>query len=290
MIHPMYIESQGDLVTATKPSLAPRKPPTRRAGDIAAFSKASRIRLIKLFARLKTKHQTRKVFLTLTFASIPTPEEAKAALKRFLERIRHHLPKVTGVWRMELQDRGSIHFHLILFGLPFIPQKRLQEVWTECTGEERSIAHITRIRTMKGVKSYVSKYLAKSDQAKPDASLDCPPYPQTQDEQNYGRWWGYHNKPLLPFDIRLRVVVPDDDLQGYWRAALKIMSKGKAGVWSASGFCFRKDAHELVEWIASHGGFYASEWENFINLGLWPGRADAFIPQADFSEPPISSL
>jgi len=97
-----------------------RRPSTKR-GEIARFTMSSRRRLIELTARLRVG-TIRTSFLTLTFAGMPSAEQAKAAFKRFRSRLDRRFAKWSAVWRMEYQERGAIHFHLICFNLPYIPQ------------------------------------------------------------------------------------------------------------------------------------------------------------------------
>jgi len=94
-------------------SAAPRKRGAKR-GKITSFSNASRRRLLHLFARLDTR-KAKAVFLTLTFAAIPTTKRAKTVFKRFTERLRRHFPKMAFIWRLERQERGAIHFHPTAF-------------------------------------------------------------------------------------------------------------------------------------------------------------------------------
>jgi len=110
--------AQGSLFDAKQQTAVPL--PQKGGGTrgrITAFSPASRRRLIRLFARLEMA-KIRTSFLTLTFHQSPSTIEAKAALKRFLMRLRRKYADVAGVWRMELQERGAIHFHLLIIHAP----------------------------------------------------------------------------------------------------------------------------------------------------------------------------
>jgi len=143
-------------------SASPQKRGAKR-GKIMSFSNASRRRLLHLFARLDTRKAT-AVFLTLTFAEIPTTKRAKLVFKRFTERLRRHFPKMAFIWRLERQERGAIHFHLIMFNFPFVPQKTIQAWWEKCTEEPMSICHIEFIEGKRKVFNYISKYCAKQSE------------------------------------------------------------------------------------------------------------------------------
>jgi len=138
---------------------APRKVGAKR-GKITSFSNASRRRLLHLFARLDTR-KAKAVFLTLTFTEIPTTLHAKKVFKRFTERLRRHFPRMSFIWRLERQQRGSIHFHLIMFNFPFVPQATIQKWWESCTEEPMSICYIQFIEGKRKVFNYISKYCAK---------------------------------------------------------------------------------------------------------------------------------
>lgn len=186
-------------------------------GKIVGFSPASRRRLLHLFARLDTR-SVRCVFLTLTFQQMVLASEGKVAFRRFRERLRRRFPKTAFVWRMERQERGDIHFHLVLFNFPYVPQKTLQAWWMACTRETLSIVHVKLLRGRRRVFYYVSKYCAKSS-GESTTSLDNNAYlhdKRTPEEiallnecldieaamppdQGDGRIWGVFQSWALPW-------------------------------------------------------------------------------------------
>lgn len=197
---------QGGLVQIKVPSTkvfyrigAPR-------GRVNKFSRASRLRLLRLFSTLGVDHAPRAgaSFLTLTYPSeFPSPAVAKNHLRAFLERIRRHFPAASAVWRLEFQRRGAPHFHLVVFGLPFIPKRAIQRVWGSIIGYAKVFTRIELIRDRRKLMGYASKYLAKSDGGfNIDAYLhgDKFIHPQTGEiTGSVGRWWGVHNRPGLPY-------------------------------------------------------------------------------------------
>jgi hypothetical protein len=209
-------------------------------GAVVGFSKASRRRLLHLMNRMDTRG-IRTSFLTLTFASAKTTAKAaKAALKRFTERVKYKYgASVSWIWRLEFQERGAPHFHLITFGLPFIKQAQLQTIWTQCTKEELSIVHIQRVKNSKHLISYVAKYIAKlADKPAPteadkptsqqSAYLDIGTYQQNDPEANrQGRLWGFYNEEGLPYAIQRKAIV-SGQIIGYLSWFADAVSKGKA--------------------------------------------------------------
>jgi len=164
-------------------------------------------------ARLDSQ-RTRTVFVTLTFHGKPSAIEAKRALKAFLMRVRRKFPGASGIWRLEPQERGSWHFHLLFFNLPYWSQRQIQYAWECCTREDQSIVHVKLLRGGKRqAMYYVAKYLAKVEKSLSSASLDNAVYQHDQEGDTLddpGRFWGYINKKDLPF-ASLRVIRFDDD-------------------------------------------------------------------------------
>lgn len=224
----IVIEKQGSLLSMRDLSLDVLQPskPTKR-GKVTDFSNASRRRLLELTARLNVD-DVRCVFLTLTFSGFPHPDLAKSAFRRFLKRVHRKFPQCSGLWRVEMQQRGSPHFHLILFDFPFWNQADIQTAWTACTKEEKSFVWVTLMKNKRHVMTYVSKYVAK----KP--SLDKASYLTATDTQGIdhvekwlGRHWGVFNAELLPFAKREIAVIRDPEIMAYFRWTSQAMAHSK---------------------------------------------------------------
>jgi len=112
-------------------------PPIREEGDITRFSAASRRRLMALFNRCRRDADC--IFLTLTYhRRDPPAEEAKEhlnALRSALSR-RWSDVRASVVWRMEFQERGQIHFHLLVYGLRYDAKEALKRIWHRISGEK----------------------------------------------------------------------------------------------------------------------------------------------------------
>jgi len=171
-------------------------------GKISDFSAQSRGRLFDLFARLNLRQPV--TFITLTYLSEDnTCETAKAHLRAFIKRLYRRFPghRMSYVWRMEFQTRGAIHFHVLGFGLPFIPKEWVQAAWGEIICEIRPFTRVELIYSKKKITNYVSKYIAKVN---PSGISGFNPLTylaayQAKHGSEIGRCWGIIGKSALPF-------------------------------------------------------------------------------------------
>lgn len=159
-------------------------------GKIQGFSRRSRSRLMFRLAELRRDKMP--VFGTLTFKdNVQDSTFAKRCLRAYVKRLRRRFPRFACVWRMEYQDRGAIHFHLLAWGIS-LPSDRglgkvfyryLQGLWNQVVGQESEAStRFEKIRSYRGVLSYAGKYLAKDDD-------------QVRED---GRVWGTENSSGLP--------------------------------------------------------------------------------------------
>ena len=168
-------------------------PPIREKNDIQSFSKNSRSRLIKLFAQTSFRAYSKMYFITLTYHD-DFPQEFKAfkiQLDRFLKMLRRLDANLAWIWRLEFQERGAPHYHLILFWhknssklSESTLRKWISEAWLKhkscrCEDCQRYSVKLNEMDTFKKGFNYVCKYSAKIDlNSKPVSS---------------GRIWGYSN-------------------------------------------------------------------------------------------------
>jgi hypothetical protein len=243
-------------------------------GMITEFSHKSRLRLITLLNRLEFEGQDQlPKFMTLTMGDIVHPRVAKKYLRVFLERIRRWAPGASAVWRLEFQARGAPHFHLIWFGLPFLPFPRLQEMWGQVIGQDLPICRIEAIKTRNGVIYYASKYLAKVDSGHGPASggpsgdgdvdstlFNYVPYLHADGEapgddgRSVGRFWGVFNRSRLPLASEYKA----EQVFGDW---FRTLTKLAASKWdgidadSENGFTlFIEDSEHwlgIIEYLLS---------------------------------------
>lgn len=173
------IESQGSLLKM-KPIAgftSVRVPQSHQRGNVTYFSRKSRKRMLETIARLDRRKVSwgrfKPKFITLTYEENMTDhQKAKRDLKVFVERMQERFPKFACVWRKEQQERGAIHFHLMVFGTPFLlihtneSGMGWQQHWNEVCGnspDNRNSFDIELIDSMNGVAYYVAKYMAKED-------------------------------------------------------------------------------------------------------------------------------
>ena len=146
---------------------------------------------------------------------------------------------------MEFQFRGAPHFHLVVFGLPFLDKLELQQWWGKIIGADRPFTRIEIIRDRRKLLAYVSKYVAKVGGGF-GGGFNLSAYlhdgefvhPQTGEKcGSVGRWWGVMNEGSLPFALLTEIVIEGGDFKGYYN-----FRRGARHVWkqvsrrSAQGF------------------------------------------------------
>lgn len=105
-------------------------------------------------------------FLTLTFKeNIRNLQEAVAELKKFVRRFNAAfddvlLEPLKYLCVPEFQERGAVHYHMILFNLPFLGKEefsRIRELWPD----RFELKGIAKTNDTQKVIGYVSKYVSK---------------------------------------------------------------------------------------------------------------------------------
>lgn len=96
-------------------------------------------------------------FLTLTFAEHVTDiRGANYEFKKFRQRLEYkHKIKLKYVAVVEFQKSGRIHYHVIIFNLPYTDANELAEVWAN------GFIKINAIDNIDNVGAYVVKYMTK---------------------------------------------------------------------------------------------------------------------------------
>lgn len=181
--------------SAPKPGSPPRR-------EVRGLSEKSRRRLIKKLAALdKTSQKHKPVFITLTYPDVwpEAPAEWHAHLKNFCQRVRYKFPHACIIWRLEYQERGAPHFHLILLGPRFLDYSWVAEKWNAVVakGNEQHLAAGTETRAARNwgeTQNYLAKYVAKQ-------------LPHEHTEAT-GRQWGIYGRDNLPIYLET-YMVPD---------------------------------------------------------------------------------
>lgn len=199
-----HVEAQGNLVAIKGSFSSVGKYGGGKRGLVNEFTPASRRRMLRKMARIAPK---RVVFVTLTYpARFPDARKAKEHLRAFFERVRRRFAHASGIWRLELQERGAPHFHILFCEMPYVPFSEIRRWWTEIIREfvdgHLPRVKIEQIKSRRGAFYYVSKYCAKLDGAGEiplslSSTHNCTP----------GRWWGVFNRNHLPMAERLYAIV-----------------------------------------------------------------------------------
>jgi len=167
----------GVRVAACDPKGPPRAAVNEGRGEITGFSRKSRRRLIERMIRLQSDRLSKPLFLTLTYhhAHEADDHEPQENLNAFLQACRRRWPSMEYIWRIEPQERGAPHFHVILWlrrqnGDFDTRQARswITETWHRLA-DPTSIDHLRHGVEVREVDShrqasyYVSKYCAKEE-------------------------------------------------------------------------------------------------------------------------------
>jgi len=286
----IILECQGQVMEMTDLTYKGKRPPvTHRRGVVRGFSAGSRRRMINFVSRFDLTGQ-RCVFMTLTFNGIPSAKDAKRALKMFSMRLRRAHAGMSGIWRVEMQERGSPHFHLILFNMPYVPQADLRASWMECTGEEKSGLRLTLMRNPEMVMRYVSKYVAKVDPKR--STLFSKASYQHKGENNgtgaefEGRAWGWIGFDFLPLAALTFAQVLDADTVHlfHWSVWAKAGRRWKNAGMRATGYsdaaksyaqtvCASQSGVLLLE-VARFRGTLAVRKDLYSKLRQWVDSRD----------------
>lgn len=158
--------------------------------DISEFSKKSRRALMKSINQ--TSRKKNLIVITLTYPEVMTDgNQAKRNLHAFLEWMRRNYPNVAGFWKIELQTRGSIHFHFLCFA-NWIPWCHVAAAWdriigNECTVQLSASTEVRGARIRERARRYLFAYLGKHEGKEELRAIN-----------HIGRFWGAFNRDKLP--------------------------------------------------------------------------------------------
>ena len=128
-----FYEGKGVQLIARKDTV-----PTKRTdiggkrGKIQGWSKASRRRLRYVLLTSSGPEGTKPYGLTYTIPGVPalSPEESKTVWKNFCREVDRR--GLVMIWRLEVQERGALHWHAVLWALddiPMNPRSRKDKMW-----------------------------------------------------------------------------------------------------------------------------------------------------------------
>lgn len=112
------------------------------------------------------KYDVESKFVTLTFSEhITAFETANYEFKKFRQRLEYELGfKLKYAVVPEFTKIGRIHFHVVMFNIPFIRNSKLQKIWAN------GFVKINRIESVDNVGAYICKYMTKDNV---DERLQC---------------------------------------------------------------------------------------------------------------------
>jgi hypothetical protein len=102
-------------------------------------------------------------FLTLTFKdNVHDIEQANYEFEKFIKRLNYHCfgtkkanLKYTCV--VEFQKRGAIHYHVIIYNMPYVKANNIENLWGN------GFIKINKIDDIDNVGAYVSEYLGQAE-------------------------------------------------------------------------------------------------------------------------------
>lgn len=234
-IRPQVIyKAGGSLLKTTKNRILTQKGGGKR-GNVSGFSRGSRRRLMNVIAGVRRDAELPD-FVTLTYPSeFPTVEKSKRDLKIFLQRLSRKFPAAGYIWKLEPQERGAPHFHMLVWGCKTKELFRwVSDNWYEIAGQGDKNAYlfligalhdskpcVSKVRSWRGVWSYASKYLGKTFEV------------AEWGNQWVGRYWGIGKKDNIPFgqEIILEAGLRDiEQLMRYQRRYAHLKGRDKNSV------------------------------------------------------------
>jgi len=107
------------------------------------------------------KWNEREKFFTLTFKeNVTDHEKANAEFRSFIKRLNYKIFKkhsgLKYVCVVERQERGALHYHIVLFNMPFVHVNELSEIWGH------GFVRINEIKDVDNLGVYVVKYIEKT--------------------------------------------------------------------------------------------------------------------------------
>jgi hypothetical protein len=169
----VYVEAQGQLLTVHVSGPAPLVDGGGTRGAVTEFSTASRKRMLELLARIDLDRAGFTAFVGLTYPDRDGPpalEETERDRQTIFKRLGRAYPECSAIWRREWEARKSgafvgadfPHYHLLAFGLPFVPGEDLRAIWAEVLGYDGYVrTEIRGVRSWPQALGYVAKYMAK---------------------------------------------------------------------------------------------------------------------------------
>jgi hypothetical protein len=147
--------------------------------------------MLRTIAQCDSQALSRSLFVTLTYPrQFPSdPGIYTRDLDTFSKRLRRTFPHSSALWKLEFQQRGAPHYHLLVMGVPFLARAWLSRAWFAVvnSGDDKHLragTQVQRCHSARKACAYAAKYVAKVS--------DCVPVWHT------GRFWGAIGRRSLP--------------------------------------------------------------------------------------------
>jgi hypothetical protein len=232
----VVVNVRGNCLTVTVANPHLRDVDRSSRGEVGWFSKASRLRLLRLTSSMDRKAMGRCSMLSLTWPDwIPdvSPERRTLALslmQRHVERLsREQRP---GVWRVEWEIRKSgrrrkqlfPHIHVLYYNAPWLDKLGIEAAWQSSLSSDRVVrTRIEEERRHGRIQMYISKYLAKP--VGRIVSLSLSHTSADGEVIRPGRTWGCFRRGGLPWAKETEVVLPVGD------ARIDALRDAARGIW-----------------------------------------------------------
>jgi len=119
--------------------------------------------------------------------------EAKNHLDLLLRWLKYNYKEGAFLWRMEYQQRGAIHFHIIAFNVHRVEIEKVTKYWQELTGDD-SYPDVETMHNRRKAVYYVSKYVAKRESNNPSGFINEP---YSEKPQFFGRFLGRGQSQII---------------------------------------------------------------------------------------------
>jgi len=209
-----------------------------KRGKIKGFSFASRRRLMQTIARIRFDAPL-PMFVTLTYPDkFPSPIESKKHLDIYIKRLLRAFPDVGFIWKLEPQQRGAPHYHMLVYG---VTEHDLflftVSAWYQIAGDgdgNHLAFHmgglgnkpcVQAVYSREGVMRYASKYLGKTFEV------------AGWDEVYPGRFWAVVQKENIPFGQDMVMHITSGDAHTWMRYQRRFAKLKSRSYSSLTTFC-----------------------------------------------------
>lgn len=240
-----YLQVKNDLGPRTK-----RQGGGKRAA-ITRFSPASRRGMLKRLHTIAWDNVPTAMHLVLTFPDFPSIEDAKRCYNSFWKRLlRENGEHLWCFWKLEPQQRGAPHFHLLIGGLPVREknslmawQRKIRLWWKDIirgvyyTGTKVAFPFVDYVRQGASMQRYIAKYVSKDaggcDSLEPVSNLAGASKKVTSWAKP-GRFWGVYGRKNVPWASLFEVATLRDGWYVEFRRLVRryLKSKGYRVPWS----------------------------------------------------------